>query len=335
MPNINNKKKLSIITKPPTTKKEAVQNFLFKTKQFIKKNFAFLLPTNKRKITNIPKYGGHYAVTRSIVEGLQKTGASFNYNPSKTEDIAETVFVPGGVEALKYALNLKKIGIIKKLITGPNISELPQDIIKLENYSGIDLYLQPSSWVIDWWRKIQPDFPLKLATWYAGVDTEFWKPSENKKNNRNILLYKKNIPENIFLEFKEFFIKNNFNIETLEYGAYTSKQYLEALNRNSSLIHLTESESQGISLAEAWATNTPTIVWSPSKTKCSGLLIENCSSAPYLSDKTGESFKNLNDLENIFSKWDQNKYSPREWVIQNMSDEISAKKLMTLLEDNK
>jgi hypothetical protein len=324
-------KKITIITTPPIAYYNILKNIIFIIKRYIKKYFWFLLPKNKRRISGNSNYGGHYAVTRSIIEGIKKIGEPFNYNPVNTKDISQIVYVPGGLEALKYAIELKKNGIIKKLITGPNIAVFPDEIIKIKDYKYIDLYLQPSDWVINLWKNLNPNFPLKLETWCAGVDTNFWKPTSIKKNKNNILLYKKFIPQNIFLEIKDFFIKNNFNIELLEYGSYTEIQYLEALNRNSCIIHMTESESQGLSLAEAWSTNTPTIVWNPTITKYKDVLIKNCSSAPYLTKETGEFFKNLDDLKKIFLNWNPEKYSPRKWVISNMSDEICAQKLITII----
>jgi hypothetical protein len=322
---------ITILTKEKKTIKYFFINYIFEIKQLIKKKLWLFLPKNRRIISLVKKYDGHYAVTRSIIEGMQKIEESFNYNPSNIRDISETVFVPGGIKALKYAIKLKKAGIIKKLITGPNIAVFPHEITSIKNHTCIDLYLQPSEWVINWWKNINPNFPIEIKTWYAGINIDFWKPGNLNKNKNNILLYKKNIPENIFYEIKNFFIKNNFNIEIINYGSYTEIEYLNALNRNSCIIHMSESESQGLSIAEAWSTNTPTFVWNPTVTKYNNIIINNCSSAPYLTEETGEFFKNIDELKNIFLKWKPENYSPRNWVIKNMSDEICVKKLVSII----
>lgn len=321
------KKMITIITLPSSIKEKTKYYLTIIFKNFVKIIFYYILPAKNRKITSL-KYSGHYAVTRSIVNGFKKINISFNINPNK-KNISEIVYVPSGVEALKYAIDLKKDGKIKKIIAGPNIAIFPDEIRKIKNYKYIDLYLQPSEWVINWWKEIDPWFPIKIKSWYAGVDINFWKPKSNHK--KNILLYRKNVPENFYNEVKKFFEINNFNVKTIKYGKYKKNDYLKTLNKSQCLVHLTESESQGISLAEAWATNTPTIVWNPETYIYQGICCNKCSSSPYLTKETGEFFKNINDLKKIFSNWNPNRYSPRTWVIKNMSDEICSEKLKKLL----
>jgi len=52
-------------------------------------------------------YRGHFAVTRSLVEGLRKIGASANYNPTRVSEIGEAVIVLGGIDTLKQADHLE------------------------------------------------------------------------------------------------------------------------------------------------------------------------------------------------------------------------------------
>jgi len=46
------------------------------------------------------KYRGHFAVTRTIVQGLQKIGVHSNYNPQKLAEVGEVVVVPGRLHNL-------------------------------------------------------------------------------------------------------------------------------------------------------------------------------------------------------------------------------------------
>jgi len=46
------------------------------------------------------KYRGHFAVTRSLVEGLEKIGAPANYNPRFAGSVAPTVIVLSGLNTL-------------------------------------------------------------------------------------------------------------------------------------------------------------------------------------------------------------------------------------------
>lgn len=237
----------------------------------------------------------------------------------------------GGTEVLEYAIRLKKYGLIKKIIAGPNIAILPEEIINIKNHHLIDLYIQPSEWVIKWWEKLYPQFPIPIKSWYAGVNTNFWKINKNKNIEKNIALYKKRVPENFFLECKNYLESKGFNIEIINYGFYTTKEYKKYLENNSCIIHFVDQESQGISLAEAWSTDTPTIVWNPGDFIINGKINYNGSSAPYLTKETGEFFKDIQEFKDIFDKWNPSKYNPRKWVIENMSDEICAQKLKELL----
>jgi len=323
---------LTIIT-DTRSGKELLKNFVHEIKQYIKEIIKIF--NKNTKINHRQKYGGHYAVTRSIITGLQKIGYSYNYNPLSLTETSDTVYVPGGRLTLEYMIKLRKENKIKKLIAGPNIVVTPFELLKIKDHNYIDLYLQPSNWVINWWENMRVDFPFKILTWYAGVDTEKWKPDATIfKNRKNILLYKKHVPEDIFLLFKNFLDNNDYVTNIIEYGLYTQEEYLSALQINCCVVYFTESESQGISLAEAWATNTPTIVWESSYFTYKGIECKDCSSAPYLTNSTGQFFKNIDEFKEIFSNWNPEEYSPRDWVIKNMTDEVTTKNLIEIIKNN-
>lgn len=323
------KKIITILTIPSKIDTKLKYYSIVFLKNLLKKIFYYILPKKNRKITSL-KYGGHYAVTRSIIEGFKKNNISYNYNPSK-KNISDVIYVPGGIEALKYAIELKKQKKIKKLIAGPNIAVFPEEIIKINNYNQIDLFIQPSEWAIKWWKNIFPDFPIKLRTWYAGVNTDFWNVNKRKNIKKNIALYKKRVPEDLFMACKNYLEDNDFNVEIIYYGLYTINNYKKYLERNSCIVHFVDQESQGISLAEAWSTNTPTIVWNPGIFSINKKKYNGCSSSPYLTKDTGEFFKDINDFKNIFKNWNPEKYNPRKWVIENMSDEVSTNKLIEII----
>jgi hypothetical protein len=240
--------------------------------------------------------------------------------------------VPANYEALLYAIKLKKQGIIENLIAGPNLAVFPSEITALPDNGLIDMYLQPSEWVIHLWRKIDPLFPIPLQAWYAGVDTTFWVPPLGKKNENTILIYKKHVPDDFFLSVTHILEQRGYSLEVIVYGSYTQKQYLEALQRNALLIHLTESESQGISLAEAWSTDTPTLVWNPQKLVYGNSIYTESSSAPYLTEQTGHFFKTPNDLAALIESYTPSTYSPRSWCTEHMSDKICADKLLGIID---
>jgi hypothetical protein len=56
----------------------------------------------------------------------------------------------------------------------------------------------------------------------------------------------------------------------------------------------------------------------------------NIPTSPYLSEATGAFFKDLDDFNLKFSMFNEGnlKFSPREWVLNNMTDTVCAEKLM-------
>ncbi len=321
---------LTILTETPTLFHK-IRLFLFNLKQHIKYLLSFIIKNKQWREHRPTEYSGHHGVTRSIVEGLRLNGTVFNYNPTRQKDIAETVFVPANQDALAYALHLKKNGKIKTVLAGPNLAVLPIEITSIPHSSLIDTYLQPSTWVVDLWQTIDPHLPFPVQVWYAGVDTTFWKPSFIAKNTSRVLLYKKHVPDNFFLSCKKLLEEKGFIVEPITYGSYTKQQYLEALQRNCLLVHFTESESQGISLAEAWSTDTPTLVWNPKRFTSGAIVYDKSSSAPYLTQYTGAFFTSTDELLALCLKQDT-LYTPRLWCTEHMSDGVSAKKLLSIIE---
>lgn len=95
------------------------------------------------------RYGGHYAVTRSLVEGLSALGASFNYNSVGLWGLADTVAVLSGIGVLEQAIRLKEEGRVKRLLADPNLVNLPSDARRLIVNPAVDLYLVNSDWTFE------------------------------------------------------------------------------------------------------------------------------------------------------------------------------------------
>src|SRR5262245_168136 len=65
-------------------------------------------------------YGGHPAVTRSVVEGLARLQAPYRYNPRYLTLVSDIVIVLAGLEALQQAIFWKRERKITVLVAGPN-----------------------------------------------------------------------------------------------------------------------------------------------------------------------------------------------------------------------
>ena len=164
---------LTVFTEPISA-----EGFFDRVKSFFRP-LKFFLQGKKTPLKK--KYGGHLAVTRSLVEGLQKIGANFNYNPSFKRAIAENVIVLASVERLKKMIELKKKGRIKKLFAGPNVCESPAEAGGILTDTAVDVCIVNSEWTADVFLAERSDLHGRIDIWYAGVDTEFWQPSSRKR----------------------------------------------------------------------------------------------------------------------------------------------------------
>jgi len=277
------------------------------------------------------RQGGHYAVTRSLVEGLKRIGANFNYNPVHKDHVGETVVVLADRGALEQAIAWKRDGRIGRLLAGPNLVVLPSDAPGLITAPEIDVYLVNSEWTYSAYLEAAPELERNCVIWAAGVDTEFWKPLFHSARDRRILIYQKNAPLALVDGCRRVVEKHGFTSVTLNYGEYDANRFLSELRMSHAAIFFSQSESQGIALAEAWAVNVPTMVWNPGWLAYDGKMLKS-SSAPYLTEATGLFFTGLEDFERTFEEWKGKKdcFSPRVWVTDHMTDEICAMKLLKL-----
>ena len=145
-----------------------------------------------RAYYNHPIYRGHFAVTRSLVEGLQKINASFNYNPRLPWQLADTVIVLAGVRTLRQAIRLKQEGKIKKLFAGPNIVVFSSDYESQLAAPEVDIAITPCDWVVDLYLEDNPTLKDRIFAWPAGVDTSYWQPDPAGKHYGILIFEKQN-----------------------------------------------------------------------------------------------------------------------------------------------
>src|SRR5213078_3172132 len=100
-------------------------------------------------------YPGHYALVRSVVEGLRAVGADFNFNPPAFSNLARIVYAPAN-EALLQAIELKRRGAIDFLVAGPVNALFPDDCDSILQRPEIDLVIVPSAWTTNFYRGL-PD----------------------------------------------------------------------------------------------------------------------------------------------------------------------------------
>lgn len=287
-----------------------------------------------RKYCNHPLYRGHFAVTRSLVEGLRKIGASFNYNPIYPWLVADTVIVLAGVRTLRQAIRYKQLGQIKKLFAGPNIVTFASDYGCLLAADEIDYVITPSDFVLNLYLEDIPALQGRIFAWPAGVDTDYWRPAPTVVRDCILIFDKRRAEDDPqrLQPYINYLQARGWQVEVLvrsdEHG-YTPDEFRDLLQRTRVMLGFTVgSESQGLAWAEAWSTDVPTLILKNTSNVCRGRQFA-CSTAPYLHPKNGLFFTDFENFVQQFSYWLNycSGFTPRIWVSENMSDEVCAAQL--------
>lgn len=304
-------------------------------KEYLIYFFNFLIKFKKTiSFSSLNFYGGHPGVTKNLIVGLQKIGHKYNYNPS-TISLNEICIVLSGIDTLRYAIDQKKHGNIKLLIAGPNVVTVPSEADYLIASRQVDICLTPSTWVKELYAAISPELNNRLTVWPAGVDINYWCPSDLVKkenyNRKKYLLYIKGVKgEKLAKGYIKEFNRIGVAYKVITYGRYSPAKYKSLLNESSLMIVLGGTESQGLAFAEAWAMNVPTFIHRVDSWESPSGIRYKAEAAPYLSQDTGIYFNDMEDLFTLLNNFNSNelKYSPREWVLHNMTDEVCARELL-------
>jgi hypothetical protein len=284
-----------------------------------------------KKFLNIKR--GPDAVTASLFRGLEKLSYAYLKNPAiKMIKPGDTVFVNGSLAALKWVIKNKKTKGIKKLVSGPNMVVGPNDAGGILNASEIDLILQPSQWVKDFYVSINPLLREKIQVWPSGV--EMPKNKSFRKKTKLIIYYKSCSDDRLLNCIIEELKKKSLEYILINYGKFKQVQYYQFLEEAVGMIYISQSESQGIALQEAWARNVPTLVWNGQVFSSGQYAWQDMHiSAPYLSPETGLFFKGREDFGNTLALFLENipKFLPKKYVEDNLSDYRSAEKFLSLI----
>ena len=147
----------------------------------------------------------------------------------------------------------------KAVLIGPNTAVLPKDLPLLrKKLPKNSIYLHPSQWTKDSWNLLGYKETI-LELWPAGIDLNKF-PKITRNDKIKVLLYFKQRDLSLLNNAKLILEKLNLEYAVIHYGYYKEEEYLKALNECRFGIWIGCSESQGIGLQEALATNLPLIV---------------------------------------------------------------------------
>jgi len=294
---------------------------------FLKRIYLWFKEYIKKIFLN---YGGPQVVLESLIRGLIILNIDYQLNP-KINNISGIVCVIQNVNALKWAIKAKRQGKIKKIIAGPNITITPEDANSILLNKEIDLIIVPSQWVKDFYISLNPEISKKIRIWPAGV--EFCP--ESKQKRRGCLIYKKSINKDIFNFIVRYLKSKNVDYKIIKYGKYRKEKYFKMLNKAEFMIYLSESESQGIALQEAWIRDVPTLVWNRGYWQYKQYKWSKSSSAPYLNDSCGMLFKDKDDFRDKYYLFINNlsNFGAREYSLENFTDKTTSKRYLEIISE--
>jgi glycosyltransferase involved in cell wall biosynthesis len=283
-------------------------------------------------------YPGHFALVRSVVEGLRAIDADFNFNPVSFGELARVVYAPAN-EALRQAADLKRRGEIDFLVAGPVNALFADECDRILQLPEIDLVIIPSEWTRDLYREV-PSLAAKSRVCTCGVDAGYWQPTGRLKD-RAVVVYWKSGEEGFCQAVEAVIRRDGFEPIRIrsrhgEHRIFTPADYRDALDRSVAAVFLSSFETQGIALAEAWSMNVPSVVWDPrGDAEWRGRLFRAGSSAPYLTPATGIAFSGIDELKPALDRTitSLGSFQPREWVLANMTDAACSRRLYELIED--
>ncbi|WP_240618563.1 glycosyltransferase [Pedobacter yonginense] len=213
----------------------------------------------------------------------------------------------------------------------------------LEDYP-IAKYLQHSAWAeaiyISYYGQKVCD------VWFAGIETEKWKPPVNENKAFDFLIYNKiksKYDADLLMPIKNQLEAQGYTFKEIIYGHYKEKEYFNLLSDCKAMIYLSEHESQGFAYQEAMSMNVPILAWNqgywldPNLGKWNNNMPIPASSVPYFNAYCGETFVDFaafkDKLPLFLSRMVGGKYQPRQYVIENLSLAKSAKRMLQIIDE--
>jgi len=284
--------------------------------------------------------GGVMMVALELMRGLDKIGVAYRFNDYKyikshPNELACVIGKPHLIFEKKIPKN--------PILFGAGIYSHPIDCPDLfVKYPNVKKCLVPGEWMR---QMFEPYYVDKVAAWPVGIDTEKWIPS-TKEKKIDVLVYDKIRWEHehynaaLLQPIIDYLEKNKLSYTVIKYGTYKQEDLLERLTVTKSMIFLCEHETQGLAYQQVLSCDVPIFAWErggywqdpayyPDRVK-----YETVSSVPYWEDGCGMKFKDYEEFESLFKsffkKVQSHSFSPRKYILENLTLEKCAEKYLDI-----
>ncbi len=276
------------------------------------------------------RLGGHQDVVDSFLKGAEFfPDVELLLDPSPSGARGSVAYVQHSWRILRDVIKMKRAGLVKKLVAGPMICyQSPSEFDGIVTDDAIDCYLLASDWVReDYLAKCRKMGRVmkNIQVWPAGVDENEWFPAEMKEENpaRRAMLYLK-YDTTMLDDVKALLDERGIECRTLAYGKYVPDDYRRMLEWCDFIVTFGRSETQGLSLAQAWSMNRPTLIYESEK------VAQQADAAPYLTPQTGAKWRSIGEFRAALDSIPTCR--PRQWVLENGTDKVSFRRFLDIVE---
>lgn len=296
----------------------------------------------RRIVRGKSRPGGHTRVFLNLCAGLDCLGIAYrtndyNYIRRHPEEVACIIGKP-------HVLNLAQWK--NPILFGAAVFSHPTDEPDIFDRYPIRKMLVPGEWIR---QMFEPYYGDQVVPWPVGIDTEEWSPVALRRKDIDILLYNKvrwdneHYETNLVAPIRDHLTRLGLNFLEMNYGFYKEEDFHRALARSKSMIFLCEHETQGIAYQQALSCGIPILAWDrggcwqdpsyyPEKVKFAPV-----SSVPYWDKRCGLKFKDVEDfpsrLSEFLDKLDRYAFSPREYILENLTLEKSAQHYLKIFNE--
>lgn len=172
----------------------------------------------------------------------------------------------------------------------------------------------------------------KISIWPVGV-----KDINVNRTGNKFLVYLKERSEEDLNFIIEFLNNHKFEYEILRYGSYSQEQFYNCLESCSRAIIVGRPETQGIAYQEMMSSDMPLLLWDVKEWYDYGVpepyqKYPEPTLAHYFSDECGLKFYSREEFEEAFDTFVNTTYTPKDYVIRELSYSVSVKRLLSLFE---
>ena len=174
-----------------------------------------------------------------------------------------------------------------------------------------------------------------IHVWPVGIDTNTWAPDYTKEKDFDAFMYFKNRDEQELVDLCGILVDAKLEGHVLAYGGYPEDHLLEFCHRSRFAILLTGTESQGIAYMQMLSTGLPLLVINQETWESPPGKVYPASSVPYFDERCGMIVDSLtlDILEEFIENIKDGMYSPRDYILENHTAELSAKRYLEILEN--